>query len=163
MNPIKAIYDIADKAEEMIDNIEVTEMHVDIFKNGFLPYFTGEKEHPNVIAKWIEVAGGANRPVKLVDDDGNLLDVVPPIFGTHINNKSTSNLDTVMRKAELQNKHFPGAGDRVLKEELNKTIANSGSSRELSEWSLILDKYSNKKDEVVEDNSSDDDGIEIEY
>lgn len=162
---IKFIENIADNAEHILNDDNVTEMNVEVFKYGFLPYFTGEKHNPNLLAKWVEVAGGINKPVKLIDADGNVVDELPPIMASSISDSNDiQDLNTVINKAELQNKHFVGSGDRVLKESLDATLTDTSSviGKMTNEWRLVIDKYSdNTKDAPTE--IDDLDGVEIEY
>lgn len=41
-------------------------------------------ENQNLVAKWIEYAGGPTKPVDIIDADNNVLDRVPPILDTSV-------------------------------------------------------------------------------
>jgi hypothetical protein len=80
--------------EGLIANTENSKLPEDIFRNVFLPYFTGQQTEniENVTTQWVGIAGSAMSKVDIIDTQGNVLFTVPELM-------NTSGLDVIKRRA----------------------------------------------------------------
>jgi hypothetical protein len=124
-----------------------------IFKEVFLPYFSGQKniaEDKDIIAKWVQVAGVPGAEVDVIDQNGTVQFTVPPVFDSGI-------IETVKRKLgesvsdiytlyNLHSNNSPVIGERVLANAFeNKIPTMIKPSEALSEnqarWNTIFERY----------------------
>jgi len=122
-----------------------------VFREIFLPYFTGEKKadkNNEAIANWIGLIGSATSPAEVVSVTGDVLFEVPPMVDSSLVNTNGGEKDgftfsTIFQEYEDQNKVHPALGQRVLVEELAQRGADTlpdDKPRKYS-WAPILKHY----------------------
>jgi hypothetical protein len=147
MNRIEELVELIDSEELYVKQ----RMHVGVFRE-FIRRFMDKDEKANAVKKWIEYAGtevvdgkvqyvsGAFKEVELIDDDGNVLCVVPPIMNSKVRLDSTDGVDEILSISTKASDVYGEAGDSKLNfkmmEVANDIINNGGST-----WDDIIKKY----------------------
>jgi hypothetical protein len=144
------------------DTIVIKKMPIEIFKY-FIPYFKGEKKSDYIIVKWIELAGSPFLPVKLIDEEGNIVDEVPPLYANKVKEKTDTKFSILIDKVKTNNRLMQGKGDAILKKTLQKEIEHLNITTE--KWLELLNKYDDNKIEVKTEKVDEikDDGFDIEF
>ena len=114
----------------VLDALETpkTKIPEPVFREIFLPYFTGEKEpskNEDAIAHWVGLVGSATEPAEIVNVKGEVLFEVPPMYdSSRINTvketEDTSNLGTIFTVYSEQAVVHRALGNKYLAEELAK-------------------------------------------
>ncbi len=122
-------------------------IHEDVFKNYFLPTFSGEvaaNDDGAMIAKWIELAGGPYRPVDLLDNNNNIVGQVPSLLLRKNGDKRNSeiNLPNVINRFKKLERVSNTRGDNFLTETLN-TIPKD--EQKDNPWDKFKDKKTTKE------------------
>lgn len=105
-----------------LDQMELPRLPEDQFVGFFLPYFAGEiplNDGKNAQAHWISIAKSPSSEVSVVDNAGNELFRVPPLFDTTIINPSrpldrTRGFGTIVQLAAQYGSQIPVRGERYL-------------------------------------------------
>lgn len=123
-----------------------------VFVAHFLPYFSGQdlSQGRNVVAEWIGVAGSPMAEVEVVDQAGQVLYSVPPIYDTNIleiaNRQVGHSMADIYQQYELRRAGVPAAANAYL----NNNLADK--SREIvkghidetsvaGRWNNIMTRY----------------------
>ena len=117
-----------------------------LFKSNFLPLFAGLETHPDVtIGMWVSVAGTPFAEVDIIDDQGQILFSVPPIFERHVVDSTVERpmplsvvTDTV-EKMLIQN---PFRAEAFLHHQLNQIVT---PDEVLERW---RNAYASRMDEI---------------
>lgn len=143
---------------------------VEYFRSTFAPKFQTmideKKTDEKTIRGWLKIAGGGDKEVDLIDDDGNVVDTIPRVLGeipvlSEIENRKVKTMaQMVVLDGENQNgsvnffaeeetrQNLSGIGVTLAKAVLNHkpNIENSKKFKE------IVNKYSNKlSDEQIQE------------
>ena len=146
----KFLEDIVENCEAAIERTEkVVKIPVVLFADGFVKRFVEDTDSGVSIAKWIDIAGSPFNKVELVNESGEVVDIVPPIMGYTLESESsdTSNFEASLRKSELQNKQFPRSGDKIVKTAMDKTLGDKVNN---AEWTTLITKYYHNEVEIEE-------------
>lgn len=108
----KAIDECYDNAIVKHQNNRIPE---EVFRAGFLGYFTGQPKEPNqsYMAQWIAIAGSPMSEVDVVDEADKVIFTVPPMMNTSsIALKTTrgESMNDLMRQYQHQKSITPYAG-----------------------------------------------------
>jgi len=124
-----------------------------IFKNSFLPFFSGQDTTDNtVLSTWVGIAGTAMNEVDVIDDiTGNVLFTVPPILDTGIikidpiNNNSSSSLSEIISDYEIRSSAMAIVGERFLADALdskfNVSVEPKINTHNADRWKSIMEYY----------------------
>jgi len=101
-----------DVAEEEIKAIPNPTFNYYLFLGTFLPYFIGEKDpkEASIRSKWAHIANdNLYQAVDLVDDDGNIVDIVPPILdsGSYLESELAKKIDGIVITLKTKGKNAP--------------------------------------------------------
>ena len=166
--------EIADKFTEQISNIDIeherefindlvsiidtpkTKIPEPVFREIFLPYFTGEKQpsrSEDAIAHWIGLVGSASESAEVVNVKGEVLFEVPPLYDTSLVNtvkdsNDTANMGNIFTQYAEQAVVHRALGNRFLAEELAKKTRYIGTpSEEKNSWAPVFNYYGLGKEE----------------
>lgn len=146
-----------------------------LFKEYFLPYFTGEKTlEKDILNTWSAIVGSPTQSINVVDDNdyNNILFEVPPIYNTdmvtHIPKdpfiREDNYYQTAVMYDQLLQSGIPGLSNNYLTDSLNNLLNNNNNKQYKEQWIKILERYgivdSNKK---IEKLSNFDDEIVIDF
>lgn len=121
-----------------------------VFREIFLPYFTGEKvptKDNDVLAHWAGIVGSATDAAEVVNVKGEVLFEVPPLIDTShlvISRKEDNgvNFGKIFEVYEDQARVHPNLGKNYLVEELSKKSATTlGGSQDTTGWVPVLKHY----------------------
>lgn len=126
-----------------------------VFQQHFLPFFAGELDAPSlkdrdVITDWISIAGTPMSEVDIVDDLGNTLFSVPPIFDSkiieHVNRKAGNSIQDIMLEYEMRKGGVPTQANNFLNQALatkSQEITSNTShlNVSISRWNDIMKRY----------------------
>lgn len=126
-----------------------------IWKDMYSDFFTGKDVSKNDPRgdMWIEVAGGVHNPVDIVNDDGSVIDTVPPISG-----KISINQDAVKAVGgqNIGTKHAAIKASNpldaaVYQNNIARTIGNATDVKDISnEWNDFFSRNKNKEGGLVD-------------
>lgn len=136
-----------------------------IFKNVFLPYFSGQKpiEGTDILAHWYSIAGSPLLEVAVIDDSGVTLFNVPPIQRTSIYNpmansaksgaKVEMSIGEISAFAERLSTTIPQRGanfqERAMEDKLEQiTTVDEALNDDQKRWEDILARYKEKPPEA---------------
>lgn len=129
----------------------------------------------NLIGKWVEYVPSPFKPTEIIDGDGSVVYVVPPILD---NSRASiegdaSKIYALVDQASNQAKVHPSLGDRFIKEKIIPLVSGSVINIEyVKMWNVIFDHHGMKKfnigdeEKVVEDQKPidvDDSVQDLEY
>lgn len=155
-----SVQKLVDEAAKTIDNVydilvvktPNNKLPERIFASTFAPYFVGDKnlsEDQTIVTTWISIAGHPANKVDIIDDAGNTVVTVPPLF-------DTSNIDATGGKQskfadmaynyEMRSATIPQAGDAYLNNALNKSASEIVKAPSTTEeyrkmWDAIYNRY----------------------
>lgn len=135
------VIDDSTRAATRMPEQQFVKVFLPVLANGFI---NGNDEALD-IHKWMSVAGGPLRPVDIIDESGEVLFTVPPIYettGIHSDNSHNSVFDIMSNlKLELQNN--PIEADRRIRDRFftSLDIKGSNQTRFLVNWAFILERY----------------------
>ncbi len=147
-NAVNAVY------TELIENTDhLTKLPEPIFKEHFLPFFTGQKsttENPNVMQEWVSVAGSAMAKVDIINQDGETIFTVPPIYDSNIiktaKDKLSQSFSDIYAQYNMHSNNLPMAGEKYLAEAFSEKIPtllkpSETSSENQQGWEKIFQHY----------------------
>lgn len=149
-----------------------------IFKEAFLPYFSGQEntaDNPDVLPMWVGIAGSPSSEVSVVDPSGNVIYDVPALMDLTIIDSSRrklgESLATIYSQYELHSNQLPVVGERYLANAMEKkTPTLFKPSEKFAEnaqrWNAIFDRYGMKIAVVSETQKSlptSADDLDVEY
>ncbi|WP_257291130.1 hypothetical protein [Endozoicomonas sp. ONNA1] len=119
---------------------------LNVFLERYLPVLAkGNNEQSVDISRWLKVSGSAYHEVDVINPDGSVAFVVPPLFKrvpTRLVKESEFTTSTIVQKATNRNEIHPGSGDRLLFECMSEAIPLNGADIEnIKRWNHILKKY----------------------
>lgn len=129
-----------------------------VFREIFLPYFTGEKTptpENDAIAHWIGIVGSATESAEVVNVKGDVLFEVPPMYDSSrinpIKGEKNTNFATIFTVFEEQARVHPSLGRDYLAETLSEKadkniLKNNGKG---PSWVPVLQYYKLLPDEAV--------------
>ena len=96
-------------------------MPVDVFRHTYMPFFAGENVPYTVSEeRWLALAGGVNRYVDIVDNEGNVLISIPPRLNYRAlydqSGPDGINFDKVVHESIIQSRKLATLGDRYLQQ-----------------------------------------------
>lgn len=120
------------------------------FREIYLPMFAGDEKllYDINLGHWVNFAGNPYRGVDIIDEKGNVLFTVPPVFDRDTINPTTANRRTlfeVMETAQQYANIHPHQGLKYLDSELTgralimKVPANV--AKDLDTWNMIFQRY----------------------
>lgn len=125
----------------------------DVFVHHFLKFFTGEetvKDNPEVISKWIGVAGTPMSEVEVMDVSGETIFTVPPLFDTSVINVTersrSRSLGEITGQYNLMQNNIQKVADDFVGEALdnkaNEILKPSDNySDNVAKWVNIFERY----------------------
>lgn len=147
---------IADSLEQAGSNISVLQER--LFVRIFLPFFCGEEvqEKEKIMQAWINTAGGQYKPIDVVNEKGEVIYRVPPLFDreawiTNIPNHSQPALSDVATTAQQLANVSPRRAQAYLDNELNSRGFNNKKHtldlaiQGLIQWNAIFERYGKPK------------------
>lgn len=116
---------------------------------------------------WDKMAGARDRPISVLDDKtGELLFRLPPVFGTSVTIQGTDPRARIApRLEEMMNADmvFPGAGNRVLINEVFPRLKVIGESEEFKAvWGYVAQRYNLVANDPNAPQAAEDDDDEFE-
>lgn len=123
-----------------------------VFVAHFLPYFSGQDlgQGRNVVAEWIGVAGSPMAEVDVVDQKGEVVYSVPPIYNTNIleiaNRKAGQSVADIFQQYELRRAGVPAAANAYLNQNLadksrEMVIGQIDENSVAGRWNSIMSRY----------------------
>jgi hypothetical protein len=149
-----------------------------IFKDSFLPYFSGQAstaDNPDVLPMWVGIAGSPSSEVSIVDSFGNVIYDVPALMDLTVIDSSRrklgESLSTIYSQYELHSNQLPVVGERYLADAMEKkTPTLFKPSEKFAEntqrWNDIFDRYGIKVETMADNTKSlptSGDDIDVEY
>ena len=150
--------ELAEEFDKVMDSA-TNRLSEEKFKQFFLPYFIGEKSHDNIIVKWMEIAGSPLMQVHLVNDEGEVVNTIPPLIKGGIEEGTDiDNLLVVGKTKEMVMGSSPEF--RKITSKLSEKVAGLEN---VEAWAQALSKYVDvKEDDIDETEFIDDNDDEYE-
>lgn len=138
---------------ELIDAVTTPKARIPepVFREIFLPYFTGEKEpsrNEDAIAHWVGLVGSGTESADVVNVKGEVLFEVPPMYdSSRVNTVKTAddstNLGSIFTIYAEQAVVHPALGNKYLGEELAKKTKyiSKEASQDGPSWNGVLEYY----------------------
>lgn len=129
--------------QDVVIDVEKAKMPEYIFKEEFLSYLQNGDEDQGVLSRYIQFAGGPFREVDLIDDTGNVIMTLPPIYrhpgGTVLQN---INFEQLASTYILKRDQFAPAG-RAYMDKATNVITESIEYNDsyLDRWQNIFEYY----------------------
>lgn len=125
-----------------------------VFKEHFLPFLTGQKpisEQPTVLKDWVDVAKSPMGEVDVVNEKGDTLFTVPPIYDSGVIDVVKRNLgesfSEIYSQYAMHTNNLPILGERFLANTFEKKVPQMTKASENAEqiaagWKKVFDHYS---------------------
>lgn len=123
----------------------------DVFKELYLPVFSGQVINDRAVNAWIYMAGGVSKRVKVIDGNGNVLFVVPAWYSTHHmridapKDTSIPSFSEIVAQAMMCVNHSPMRAVAAFQEatltHLTKNIDKTSDNALHGEWEKIFARY----------------------
>jgi len=149
------------------DNAPNARIPEEVFLEGFLPYFSGQKEvtaKNTIFAQWESIAGGISNEVDVIDNKNQIVVTVPPLVDT---TNVLPNVEKVKHLGEVWETYRKMCDNNAAGSE--DFLASNGSMKVKEDqnkqrWLNIMDKYgvSPPDDNIKKDNKEDVDDM-LEY
>lgn len=159
----------------LVGTKENSQLPEDIFKQYFLPHFSGQapiSSKPQIVAEWIGIAGTPASEVDVIDTAGHVLFTVPSLFDSSIidtvKRDPGNSISDIYSQYDLKTNNIPSVANNFLNKELSKklSIVDTTVKHEdvTNQWNSIFDRYGirrleQSRDKQVADTSLDDDVI----
>lgn len=157
--------------------LEINQLPESIFAQVFLPFFCGEKnltDEPDILVKWISIAGNPTKEVQIIDENSNPIFKVPALADSSIfdvtNAKGGQPFYNIIMNYELHKNQLPVIGQKYLNNSISERFQSLTKSSTVyaaneKEWNTIFVRYGKVKADL--NKASDDktrmDQDEIEY
>jgi len=166
----KLITTISENVNTFHDNIvnkaEVGVLPETLFKEHFLPFFSGDKlENVNeVLADWVKIAGTPMSEVTIIDDTGNKLFNVPALMNTNILDVvkpvNQGGLDKVFVEYTKNKGNILANPENTLNNMLNTQFKARFSKENFKDaddrWRTIVERYKKpQENNVINDSGND--------
>lgn len=134
-----------------------------IFEAVFLPFFCGDLS-PEVsktrTVEWISIAGSPMAEVQIIDENGNALFTVPPLFDSSsidVSKKQGMSFPQLFEEYSLQHNYMPVVGNNfIMKALADKQNAYEGKSprekESIDRWRQIMQRYDKIPQEIKSSN-----------
>jgi len=121
------------------------EYFLDFFRNG--GYLTDSP----LLLKWIELSGSMYNEVEIIDNQGNILYVTPPLMGSPELDSSleNTNFSNIVNTYQLKANNLPVMGLNYLNTQLNgvdKMVTSGEQNMYTTRWLNIFNLYSGNND-----------------
>lgn len=105
-------------------------MRESTFRDYFLPVLAGAVDDPERLRIYIQGAAGFNVGLNIVDDAGNFMYEVPPVFGSdHIKplpeDENTPTYNTILEHVQLMRFRSPSRSEEMLRQGLTARMVHS--------------------------------------
>ena len=129
---------------------EVNNLPEEVFVEGFLPYFCGEKriqDNKNFFPTWIGIAGSPAKEVAIMDRNNREIYRVPAVFSTKtIPTDSDNRLSNLFSEYQLQGSQLPVLGEKFMSEIVEHKSAEYTKDAAIPEseeqrWQQIFARY----------------------
>lgn len=156
--------------KSLVEEQDVNILPEPIFVQHFLPYFSGQvaiDETSTIYAEWLSVSGGPHKPVDIIDQHGNVLYRVPPVYSTY--NISTDpdrpDIASIIIAYSQHESHIPGSGESMFHDEIKNYLDSMDvETREyIEQWTNIFRRYGLIQDNAKDSNNIVDDDDILEY
>lgn len=146
-----------------------------IFKEAFLPYFSGQKsiaENKEVISQWLQIAGSPSGEVDVIDQAGNVQFTVPAAFDLTIiettHRQLGESMSDIYNLSQLHSNNSPRLGERVLADAFRSKIPNVIKPSEILtenqvRWGKIFEQYGLNKSNAQDKAKTSEGDSDIEY
>ena len=144
---------VNDAFEKLVDKQDRRIIPEVMFQEHFLPYFSGQQnldENPDVLRNWITIAGSGFAEVNIVNQEGEVVGVVPGLnstLGFQMSN-SNVNLNNVMRQVELVRTQNPTGATELMvgalvehTDSMFSDIVPDTASVTAEKWRVIFERY----------------------
>ena len=134
------------------DTIRVPEEY---FEDNFVPYLSGEKYHPNIMTKILELTNNGLLSISLVDKDGNVSTILPSVFPKTLD--ASDKFEKDFYKAS--NKMIPQAAEHGVREVMERHLKITSNHS----WDDYLAPFRDAVNGGNVPEDEDDDDFEIIY
>lgn len=153
-----------------LDKAENSKVPVEYFRSTFASKFQNmideKKSDEKTIRGWLKIAGGGDKEVDLIDNDGNIVDTIPRLLGEipPLGEVENRKVKTMAQMVVLDGENQNGSVNFFAEEETRQNLSSIGvalskavltyepnieNSRKFKE---IVNKYSNKlSDEQIQE------------
>ena len=150
----------------LVDKQDRRELPEALFKELYLPYFAGQdniNSRPDLIEKWLNVAGTGFSEVNLINDSGEVIATVPGLSSTlHLQVSTSSvNLSDACRQAEIVGSQIKSLGTRYFnsallarEKELIDTIVPDSLESVKQKWNEVFQHFGIDVNAVRANNAS---------
>ena len=146
------ITELLNRTNEMLtllNNDNIPKLQEQIFVGVFIPVFAGEESlYGATIDTWIKFTGSPYKEVDVIDNKGNTLFRVPPIYDRNtVNSISDSKkpIGHIITTAQQFSRIHPNQGIAYLENELNKKAMlikiPSNILNNLEFWNMVFKRY----------------------
>lgn len=156
----------ANSANELINDVfqnlvvgakaDTAKLPESIFVEQFLPFFSGEqnvKDRKEFFSEWIGVAGSPMGEVNVINEEGNVLFSVPPMFDSSVIETAKRNLgesfSDIYSQYKMHSNNLPVVGEKFLADAFEKKIGTTVKKSDVvssnqERWNNILTRYGRK-------------------
>lgn len=137
----------------VVETVDRQKMPEPIFKEHFLPFLSGQKDlgdNPNIVKEWVDAAKSPVAEVDVVDETGQVIFTVPPLYDTDVidsvKRKLGESFSAIYTQYTLHSNNLPVMGERFLAETFDKKIPSMMKKSENVEaanqrWTDIFNRY----------------------
>ena len=142
-----------------VEDANIRSVPEDIFLYHFLPTFSGENKEniQGVLSYWYAISGTPYAPVKVINEHGTVVAVVPPVLDrealpvTGKRNERGGDMDSVFENARQKASLSPNLAQSMIVGELEKRFLNKVTDKPNSkiqeQWIALLKHYGKSKDQ----------------
>lgn len=153
-----------------LDKIDKSKVPVEYFRSTFASKFQTmideKKSDEKVIRSWLKIAGGGDKEVDLIDDEGNIVDTVPRLLGEipPLSELDNRKVKTMAQMVVLDGENQNGSVNFFAEEEARQNLSGIGVTlskavlayepniENSKKFKEVISKYSNKlSDEKIQE------------
>jgi len=147
---------IATNLEAVVADTDTIRVPEEYFEANFVPYLSGEKHHPNIMTKILELTNNGLSTISLIDKEGNVSTVLPSVFPRTLD--ASEKFEQDFHKAN--NKMIPQAAEHGVREVMEHHLKITSNHS----WDKYLAPFRDAVKGVNTPNEEDDDDdFEIIY
>lgn len=159
---------------KQLEELEKSKVPAEYFRSTFASKFQNmideKKSDEKTIRSWLKIAGGGDKEVDLIDDEGNIVDTIPRLLGEipPLSEVENRKVKTMAQMIVLDGENQNGSVNFFAEEEarqnlsgigitLSKAVLSYGPNIENSKkFKEVVKKYSNKlSDETIQEKIDD--------
>ncbi len=119
-------------------------LHESIFITHFLDYFNGTREITNDIKnQWVDIAGSLVLPVELLNNDGEIVALVPPLSNPKANKlMNQTSIAATLMDLKVASSISPNSIENVVRNGIANKVTDTRENENFkNQWSEFLNKY----------------------